>query len=98
MPSQADVDKVTWLFANKYYPTKDYTNFTPVEKVCVHQSHNKDTQASPQRKVVLVSKGKGREKSDDDRDLFDASNDKTITKSSCSNAGNLAFASKKSRN
>ena len=32
VPDQADVDKVNWLKANKYYTAKEYANFNPAEK------------------------------------------------------------------
>ncbi len=35
-PDQAEVDKVIWLQANKYYFTKEYAKLTAAEKVWIH--------------------------------------------------------------
>jgi hypothetical protein len=54
-PDQAEVDKVTWLQANKCYSTKEYTKFTAAEKGWIHQ-HCTRTPAT-KRKVAAMSRG-----------------------------------------
>jgi hypothetical protein len=45
-PDQAEVDKVTWLQANKYYSTKEYMKFTAAEKAWIHQHRTKSPAVS----------------------------------------------------
>ena len=42
VPDQADVDKVNWLQANKYYTAKEYANFNPAEKAWIHQNRTEE--------------------------------------------------------
>jgi hypothetical protein len=69
-PDQSEANKVTWLQANKYYTTKEYTKFTAAKKAWIHQHHTKST--APKRKVANVLHGEDNTAtgSDDNRDLF----------------------------
>ncbi len=51
-PDKAEVDKVTWLQANKYYSTKEYSKFIAAEKAWIHQHHTKPP--ATKRKVAAV--------------------------------------------
>jgi hypothetical protein len=53
VPDQADVDKVNWLQANKYYTAKEYANFNPAEKAWIHQNRSEEKDKSPKRKVAV---------------------------------------------
>jgi hypothetical protein len=70
-PDQAEVDKVTWLQANKYYSTKEYAKFTAAKKVWIHQHPTKSP--AIKRKVAAVSRGDDNtaRELDDGGDLFD---------------------------
>ncbi len=54
-PDQSEVDKVTWLQANKYCTAKEYAKFTAAQKAWIHQHHTKSP--APNRKVAAVSRG-----------------------------------------
>ncbi len=77
-PDQAEVNKVTWLQANKYYSTKEYAKFTTAEKAWIHQHRT----ASPatKRKVAAVSRGNDNAagESDDNSELFNSLTPKSI--------------------
>jgi hypothetical protein len=85
---QAEVDKVSWLQANKYYPTKEYTKFTAAEKAWTHQHRAKSP--ATKRKVAAVSRGNDNaaRESDDDGDLFEDNNNARVL-SKCSTWSNL---------
>jgi hypothetical protein len=71
VPDQADVDKVNWLQANKYYTAKEYTNFNPAEKAWIHQNRTEEKEKSPKRKVAAVRRSDDTmEESDDGKSLF----------------------------
>ena len=53
VPDQADVDKVTWLHAYKYYTAMEYANFNPAEKAWIHQNRSEEKDKSPKRKVAV---------------------------------------------
>jgi hypothetical protein len=40
-PDQSEVNKVTWLQANKYYTTKECAKFTAAKKAWIHQHRTK---------------------------------------------------------
>ncbi len=67
---QSEVDKVTWLQANKYYMAKEYAKFTAAEKAWIHQHRTKSP--APKCKVAAVLHGDDNtgEESDDNGDLF----------------------------
>ena len=92
MPDQADVDKVTWLQANKYYTAKEYANFNPAEKAWIHQNRTEEKDKSPKRKVAAVRRGDdyAMEESDDGKSLF-GDDDESVS-SKRSNAKNPALA------
>ncbi len=91
MPDQADVDKVKWLQANKYYTAKEYANFTPAEKAWICQNRTEDREKSPKRKVAAVRRDDNNmDKSDDGKSLF-GDDDKSVS-SKRSNAKNPALA------
>jgi hypothetical protein len=75
---QAEVDKVTWLQANKYYSTKEYTKFTAAEKAWIHQHRTKSP--ATKRKVAAVSRGDDNTAGelDDNGDLFEDHNNASI--------------------
>ncbi len=75
---QAEVDKVTWLQANKYYSTKEYTKFTAAEKAWIHQ-HRMTTPAT-KCKVAAMSRGNDNAAGelDDDGELFKDDNDVSV--------------------
>jgi hypothetical protein len=50
-PEQAEVEKVTWLQANKYYSTKEYAKFTAAKKAWIHQ--HRTTSPATKHKVLL---------------------------------------------
>jgi hypothetical protein len=77
-PDQAEVDKVTWLQANKYYSTKEYAKFTAAEKVWIHQ--HRTTSPATKRKVAAMSHGDDNAagESDDDGELIKDDNDVSI--------------------
>ncbi len=76
-PDQFEVNKVTWLQANKYYMAKEYSKFTVAKKAWIHQHRMKSP--APKRKVAVVSCGDDNivEESDNDGDLFGNHNDKS---------------------
>ena len=91
VPDQADVDKVKWLQANKYYTAKEYTNFTPAEKAWIHQNRTEDREKSPKRKVAAVRRDdNGVDKSDGGKSLL-GDDDKSVSLKR-SNAKNPALA------
>ena len=92
VPDQADVDKVTWLQANKYYTAKEYANFNPAEKAWIHQNRTEEKDKSPKRKVAAVRRGddSAMEESDDGKSLF-GDDDESVS-SKRSNAKNPALA------
>ncbi len=77
-PDQADVDKVTWLQANKYYSTKEYAKFTAAKKAWIHQHHT--TSPATKRKIAAMSCGNDNTagKLDDDAELFKDNNDVSV--------------------
>ncbi len=77
-PDQAEVDKVTWLQANKYYSPKEYAKFTAAEKAWIHQHHTKSP--ATKRKVAAVLRGDDNATGelDDDGDLFEDHNNASI--------------------
>jgi hypothetical protein len=99
-PDQAEVDKVTWLQANKFYFTKKYVKFTAAKKALIHQHR----MASPvtKRKVAAMSCGNDNAtgESDDDGELFKDDNDMSIS-SRCStwlNSTNPALVCQEKKN
>jgi hypothetical protein len=92
VPDQADVDKVTWLQANKYYTAKEYANFNPAEKAWIHQNRTEEKDKSPKRKVATVRRGddNAMEESDNGKSLF-GDDDESVS-SKRSNAKNPALA------
>jgi hypothetical protein len=92
-PDQAEVDKVTWLQANKYYSTKEYPKFTAAKKAWIHQ-HRKTSPAT-KRKVSAMSRGDDNAagESDDDGELFKDDNDVSVSsrRSTWSNSTNPAL-------
>ncbi len=78
-PDQSEVNKVTWLQANKYYTVKEYVKFTAAKKQWIHQ-HCKKSQAT-KRNVAAVSRGDDNAagEPDDDGDLFSNHNDKNVS-------------------
>jgi hypothetical protein len=92
VPDQADVDKVNWLQANKYYTAKEYANFNPAEKAWIHQNRTEEKEKSPKRKVAAVRRGDNTamDMSDDDKSLFGDDDESVSSKKS--NAKNPALA------
>jgi hypothetical protein len=92
VPDQADVDKVNWLQANKYYTAKEYANFNPAEKAWIHQNRSEEKDKSPKRKVAAVRRGdeNAMDMSDDDKSLFGDDDESVSSKKS--NAKNPALA------
>jgi len=91
VPDQADVDKVTWLQANKYYTAKEYANFTPAEKAWIHQNRTEGREKSPKRKVAAVRRSDdAMDESDDGKSLFGNDDESVLPKRS--NAKNPALA------
>ncbi len=92
-PDQAEVDKVTWLQANKYYSTKEYVKFTAVEKAWIHQ--HRTTSPATKRKVAAMSRGNDNTagKLDDDSKLIKDDDDVSILsrRSNQSNSTNPAL-------
>jgi hypothetical protein len=86
VPDQADVDKVTWLQANKYYTAKEYANFNPAEKAWIHQNRTEEKDKSPKRR----GDDNAMEESDDGKSLF-GDDDESVS-SKRSNAKNPALA------
>jgi hypothetical protein len=86
-PDQAEVDKVTWLQANKYYSTKEYAKFTVAEKVWIHQ--HRTTSPATKRKVAAMSRDNDNaaRELDDDGELFKDDNDVNVL-SRCSTRSN----------
>jgi hypothetical protein len=72
------VDKVTWLQANEYYSTKEYTKFTAAKKVWIHQ--HRTTTPATKRKVAAMSRGNDNATGelDDDGELFKDDDDVSI--------------------
>jgi hypothetical protein len=72
VPDQSEVDKVTWLHANKYYTTKEYAKFTAAKKVWVHQNRSVAKSPTTKRKVAAVTRGEDNTaaESDNNKDLF----------------------------
>ena len=95
VPDQADVDKVNWLQANKYYTAKEYANFNPAEKAWIHQNH--DEERSPKRKIAAVRNDAMNTDDDNEKSLF---GDEDSVSSKRSNGKNPALVrqAKKSRN
>ncbi len=90
MPDQADVDKVRWLQANKYYTAKEYANFNPAEKAWIHQNRTEEREKSPKRKVAAVCRDdNAMDESDDEKSLFGDDNESISSKRS--NAKNPAL-------
>ncbi len=87
-PDQAEVDKVTWLQANKYYSTKEYAKFTAAEKTWIHQYHT--TSPATKRKVAAMSCGNDNAAGelDDYGELFKDNDDVSVL-STCSTWSNL---------
>jgi hypothetical protein len=87
------VDKVTWLQANKYYSTKEYTKFTAAEKAWIHQ-HCTTTPAT-KCKVAAMSRGNDNaaKEFDDNGELFKNNNDVSVLsrRSTWSNLTNPAL-------
>jgi hypothetical protein len=77
-PDQAEVDKVTWLQANKYYSTKEYAKFTAAKKAWIHQ--HRTTSPATKRKVAAISCGNDNaaRELDDDNELFKDDNDVSV--------------------
>ncbi len=77
-PDQAEVDKVTWLQANKYYSTKEYAKFTAAKKVWIHQ--HRTTTPATKRKVAAMSRGNDNaaRELDDNSELFKDNNDVSV--------------------
>ena len=77
-PDQAEVDKVTWLQANKYYSTKEYAQFTGAKKAWIHQ--HPTTSPATKRKVAAMSRGDDNSAGelDDDGELFKDDNDVSV--------------------
>jgi hypothetical protein len=78
-PDQAEVDKVTWLQANKYYSTKEYAKFTAAKKAWIHQ-HSMMSPAT-KRKVAAMSRGdvNTAKESDDNGELFKDDDDMSVS-------------------
>jgi hypothetical protein len=78
-PDQAEVDKVTWLQANKYYSTKEYAKFTAAKKAWIHQ--HRTMSPVTKRKVAAMSRGNDNAvgESDDDGELFKDKDDVSIS-------------------
>jgi uncharacterized membrane protein YgcG len=87
---QADVDKVNWLQANKYYTAKEYANFNPAEKAWIHQNRTEEKDKSPKRKVAAVHRSDDMDVSDNDKSLFGDDDESVSSKKS--NKGNPALA------
>jgi hypothetical protein len=90
VPDQADVDKVNWLQANKYYTAKEYANFNPAEKAWIHQNRTEEKDKSPKRKVAAVHRSDDMDVSDNDKSLFGDDDESVSSKKS--NKGNPALA------
>ncbi len=90
VPDQADVDKVNWLQANKYYTAKEYANFNPAKKAWIHQNRTKEKDKSPKRKVAAVHRSDDMDVSDNDKSLFGDDDESVLPKKS--NKGNPALA------
>jgi hypothetical protein len=92
VPDQADVDKVTWLHAYKYYTAMEYANFNPAEKAWIHQNRTEEKDKSPKRKVAAVRRGDDTaiDKTDDEKSLFGDDDESVSSKKS--NARNPALA------
>jgi hypothetical protein len=76
---QAEVDKVTWLQANKYYSTKEYAKFTVAKKAWIHK--HRMTSPATKRKVAAMSCGNNNVagESDDNGELVKDNNDVSIS-------------------
>ena len=100
VPDQADVDKVNWLQANKYYTAKEYANFNPAEKAWIHQNRTEEKDKSPKRKVAAVRRGdeNAMDASDDDRSLFGDDDESVSSKKSNAKNPALARQGKKPKN
>ena len=100
VPDQADVDKVNWLQANKYYTAKEYANFNPAEKAWIHQNRSEEKDKSPKRKVAAVRRGdeNAMDMSDDDKSLFGDDDESVSSKKSNAKNPALARQGKKLRN
>jgi hypothetical protein len=85
---QSEVDKVTWLQANKYNTVKEYARFTAAKKVWIHQHCTKSP--APKSKVAAVLHGDDNTggESDDNGDLFGNHDNKSVL-SKQSNQSNL---------
>ncbi len=78
-PDQSEVDKVTWLWANKYHIAKEYTNFTAAEKVWVHQNRTKSPTTKHKVAAVLHSEDSTAAESDNNRDLFGGQDNNSVS-------------------
>jgi hypothetical protein len=85
---QAEVDKVTWLQANKCYSTKEYAKFTAVEKAWIHQHRTKSPVTKHKVAAVLRGDDNAAGELDDNGDLFEDHNDVSVL-SRCSTLSNL---------
>jgi hypothetical protein len=90
---QAEVDKVTWLQANKYYPTKEYAKFTAAKKAGIHQ--HRMTSPATKRKVAAMScnNDNAARELNDNGELFKDNDDVSILsrRSTWSNSTNPAL-------
>jgi hypothetical protein len=77
-PNQAEVDKVTWLQANKYYSAKEYAKFTAAEKAWIHQHRTKSP--ATKHRVAAVSSGNDNATGelDEDSELFEDHKDVSV--------------------
>jgi hypothetical protein len=92
-PDKAEVDKVTWLQAKKYYSTKEYAKFTAAKKVWIHQHRTKSPAIERKVAAVLHGNDNAARKLDDNGDLFDDHNNVSILsrRSTWSNSTNPAL-------
>jgi hypothetical protein len=77
-PYQAEVDKVTWLQANKYYSTKEYAKFTAAKKVWIHQHCTKSPVTKQKVAAVSCSNDNTTGELDENGDLFEDHNNASI--------------------
>jgi hypothetical protein len=77
-PDQAEVDKVTWLQANKDYSMKEYAKFTAAKKAWIHQHCTKSP--ATKHKVAAVLRGNDNAAGvlDDNGDLFDDHGNRSV--------------------
>jgi hypothetical protein len=81
LPDQSEVDKVTWLHANKYYTAKEYAKFTAAKKVWVHQNRCVPKSPATKRKVAAVTGDADNTtvESEDNRGLFGDQDDTSVS-------------------